>query len=883
MIRRAVFAVVASALLGLPAAAFAAEPATPVTILPNGLVVIVKENHAAPVASVRVFVRTGAMYEGKYLGMGISHLCEHLVASGTTRWKTEDQYNKIIEELGNNKNASTGNQTTQYYIDTSAANVFTAIDVLAEKTLGATIPWPEWYREMGVVNREIERGEDNPDRKLYQLADQNMFRVSPARVPVIGYTHLFNQIQYQDVLSYYAERYVPNNMVFVAVGDFDAAKVREYAAKAFAGKKDMKPIPTFELPAEPEQVAPRSVIEEKEGLKGGRMVVAFRTVSLSSPDAWALDVASFILSRGASSRLVRVVRDEKRLADGLRSWSNTPNWDGGEFGVSAVIDPKNLEAARDAVLAEIYRLKDDLVSDEELRKAKAQKAAELAFGGQTVSAQAQEMGGNYLDCYDPDFGRRYVENIRQVTAEQIRDAARKYFRPEKLCFTALVPKGSGPASSQAAAVVPVTPVKKVVLANGITLLVRKNGGTPLVTMYACFAGGLRSEDRRTNGVSGLMANLLTRGTTTRTAVEIAGAFDSMGGEFGAGSGANSFTVNATVLNQDLAKGMDVFADMILNPTFPPKEFEALQERVIKGIERRDDDPMAEAGKFFMERMYLTSPYGLPPGGTEESVKALTVDDVRRYYVRYVNPRNMVLAIFGDVEPFEAEALATKYFGSFAGSGPFVRPEPALEGPLAHPRIALRVNKKVGAVVFLGAAGPRLLDVEDRAVLDVVQTVLCGYGYPGGWLHADLRGRQLVYEVHVQSVPQVEPGYLMAYARCQPAYVRVVSDTIMSYVHRMALVGPSPDEMEMAKKIIATSVRLRTQTNGAQAANAALNELYGLHYDFDDQQLARVQKVTLDDVRRVTRKYFTEFVLTVTAPDVHIADGLYPRPDIVYAK
>ena len=366
MLKRLTAALLCVSLLLPATAAFAADaPATPVQVLPNGLVVLVKENHAAPVVSVRVFVKTGSMYEGKYLGMGISHLVEHIVSSGTTRWRAEVTYETILQELGGNHNASTSGEVTQYYIDTTNDRVFTAIDLLSEWMQGCIVSWPEYYREMGVINREIERAADSPDRAVHERAEETMFKVHPTRVPVIGYKHLFNKIAWQDVVDYYNERYVPNNMVVSVVGDFDAAKVREYVAKAFS-KKDSKPIPAYELPAEPEQIAPRVVIEEKDGVQGARLRIDFRTVSLMHPDLYPLDLLSYILTNGESSRLVRILRDEKKLVQSIRTWSATPSWDGGEFGAYATLETKDLDAAREAIVAELYRLKDELVTEEEL-------------------------------------------------------------------------------------------------------------------------------------------------------------------------------------------------------------------------------------------------------------------------------------------------------------------------------------------------------------------------------------------------------------------------------------------------------------------------------------------------------------------------------------
>jgi len=163
---------------------------------------------------------------------------------------------------------------------------------------------------------------------------------------------------------------------------------------------------------------------------------------------------------------------------------------------------------------------------------------------------------------------------------------------------------------------------------------------------------------------------------------------------------------------------------------------------------------------------------------------------------------------------------------------------------------------------------------------VVDAVMSGYGYPGGWLHTELRGKELVYEVHGFGVPGVEPGFFAIYARCQPEKVKQVTDIIMKNVERITREGATPQELELAKDMITTSEALDRQTNASQAGDAATGEMYGVGYDYESEFLARVKKVTLDDVKSAARKYFTKYVLTVTTPDENVAKDLTPKPRIV---
>ena len=878
MMRKTLLA--AAVLLVTAAGVFtAAEAATPVTVLANGLVVIVRENHANPVATVRVFVRTGSIYEGKYLGSGISHFTEHLVSGGSTKWHPEYVYDKLRAQLGGNGNASTSNSITRYYIDTTGANVFKAIDVLSEWMRGASISWPEFLRERGVVQRELELARDRPGTVIYYSALANMFKVHPVRHPIIGHLDQLKAIKRDDIVRYYRERYVPNNMVVVVVGDFDAAKVKAHIEETF-GEMARKTLPAMVLPEEPVQVGPRRVVLEREAARIGRLRVQYRTVKLTHPDLYPLDVLSFILSKGPSSRLVRKLRDEKSLVTRIVTTSYTPDWGDGVFSINVQLRPEKLDEVVDAIVAELDRLKTEGVTEEELARAKKQKITEHERGRQTVGQQAEELGRDYLSTFDADFSARYTRNIQKVTPEEIREVARKYFGADKRCVTALVPKGTAAKTAARPAAVVTSRIRRVVLPNGVVALLKQNTATSIVSVQAFLGAGLRAETRSNNGICRLTALMMRRGTTTRSAQDIARAFDSMGAHLSINSGSNALYAATNVLAKDLTKAIEILADALLNPSFPQDELTKIRERMVFNIRRGEAEPMTQAERFFRENLFLTSPYGMMPEGTVQSVSRLTRDDLVRFHRTYVHPLNLKIAVFGDVKPADAEALVRKHFGNFRGDGRFRPRRPALEPPLTESRTALKVTKKKGAVIFVGAPGVTVRDVTDRAVIAVIDTVLSGYGYPRGWLHAALRGRGLVYVVHAYNVPGIEKGSFVAYAQCQPSKVKEVARIMMENVRKIAIHGASNEEIRTAKTLIVTTESLRRQRNETEARNAVRDELYGIGHNYTSEFLRRVMRVTNDDIKRVTRKYLRNYVLTVTTPDASIARDVSPKPRIV---
>jgi len=231
------------------------------TTLDHGLSILIEENHANPIVSVQVFVRTGSIYEQEYLGSGISHFFEHIISGGTTSYRTGEESRAILETIGNNANAYTTTDHTAYYIHTTSDHWTTALDLLADWMLHSEITETEFLREKGVVQREIEQELDDPQRLLFQLASETQYQEHPARYPVIGYKELVQQVSRDDLLTYYRRMYTPNNMILVVVGDVDTQDALERIRTAF-DSGERRHLPALSLPQEPPQVSRRTAVGE---------------------------------------------------------------------------------------------------------------------------------------------------------------------------------------------------------------------------------------------------------------------------------------------------------------------------------------------------------------------------------------------------------------------------------------------------------------------------------------------------------------------------------------------------------------------------------------------------------------------------------------------
>jgi zinc protease len=616
---------------------------------------------------------------------------------------------------------------------------------------------------------------------------------------------------------------------------------------------------------EPEQLSPREAVCEMEGATYD-LVFAWPTVKLSSPDLFALDVAASILGEGESSRLVERLRNQQQLVLMVAAASETPHDVAGFFAVMAASRPDTWQKASEEILREVYRLRDELVGPEELAKAKKGKAAELVFSRQSIKQAADGMARNYIMSGDPLFDKAYVEGIQKVTAEQVRDVAQRYLTPRRLNRVIIAPPGGAPKVSKEASKAVEGKVRLERLPNGLRVLLKRDAHLPLVNMQAIVLGGSLVDDEKTAGRSALVGAMLDRGTAEHSARQIAEYFDSIGGQVGMSAGRFTVLGSAMTLREDFPGAAALFAECFTRPTFPQDEFAKMQQLALGAIARRADNPHSEISELFCNNLPAGSPYHIIQGGTAESVKRLTAKSLQEYHAKYFVPNNMIVTVFGDIDPDEALALVTKHFGGLKAdpdlkAASFDRPNAIAKTIVRHKQIG-----KQTAMLMLGYPTASIFEKEDYSAMTVLGAIMAGYQYPGGWLHNELRGEGLVYFVQAAQMTGPAPGFFAVLSQTRPDKISEVVARIEKNVQRAKEGRISDDEFRTAVERI---IALHAQENTAiaeQAQQAALDELYGLGYDYHKTFDARIEAVTLKDVVGVAKKYFGKHVLVTSSPE-----------------
>lgn len=826
------------------------------TTLDNGLTIIVREDHSAPVVSAQAWANTGSINEGKWLGAGMSHVLEHMLFKGTTT-RGAGRIDQEVQDAGGYMNAYTSFDRTVYYIDVPNTGAKTAIDILCDIMQHATLPADEMAKEKQVILREMDMNQDDPGRRSGRRLFETAYTRSPYRYTVIGYPDIYNELQREDIETYYRQRYAPNNVFYVVVGDVKAEEVIAQIRDAYA-KSKARAMPPEVLPAEPRQTAPREIIEEAP-IEMGHAHITWHIPELRHPDVPIMDVLAVILGNGRSSRLYQEVREKTGLVNSIDAWTYSPG-NPGLFGMSILVDADKFVAARDAALAQVERLKNELVSPEEIAKAVKLFVSATLSARKTMTGQAQDLGGSWIAANDLNFSERYLLAVKAVTAQDLQRVAREYLAASNRTIYALLPKGSTPQTSVTSGEFHDAPIQKFDLPNGLRLLVKENHRLPFVQFRAVLKGGVLAESPEINGLTQMMGKLLMKGTKTRSAEEIARTIESVGGSLDYFGGNNSFGVSAEVMSGDFAIGLDLAADVLLNPAFPEAALERERQIQLADIKGQRDNLLRSASVAMRRAMFGERGYGLDSLGTEKSVKAFDVAELKKFHQRLALPNNCVLAIYGDVRAEAVKAAVEKTFAGWKSSAQPMAELPKV-APLAEVKRVAETRDKKQAVLVIGFPGTTVHS-NDRYALELLQEACSDLGS-----RLFLRIREnlgLAYYVSAQNFLGLMPGYFSFYVGTAPEKLELVEKELLVEADLLRAEGLHAEELKRAKAKIVGQKKIARQDLGGLAMTTALDELYGLGYAHSDTDDAHYEAVTLDQVKAVAQKYLKREAMVISA-------------------
>ena len=659
--------------------------------LDNGLEVILVRDTSAPTVAVDIWFRVGSANdpEGK---SGFAHLFEHLMFEGSPHVPSGTM-DHLLERVGGSSNAYVSADYTAYYDTVPSHQLPLALWIEADRLGGLNVTQESLDNQRAIVIEELQRSYDNrPYGSAVKALITVPYSYEPYKRPAIGNIDDVNSAQIEDVFAFHRTYYVPNNATLVIAGDIDLEVTRTMVEELFG------PIPRGDDPPALPEFAPQDQAEaefitiEDPFINLPALLVAYEIPPLVHEDYPALDVLSRILSVGDSSRLAkRLVDTGKALqADAWIFDNRGPGMFAFILIANVGVDLAELEAAS---YEELQTIINEGVPQEELDKVIAGIRSRSILGLETALGLAESVHSANYYFGDPQAVFTGIGRYQAVTSEDIQRVALEYLEDsDRHVFSVVQTDADAPPPVEPFAAedaVEIEPDYRYVIAqdeppppldsnefnfptitentldNGLEVVVIEQPNMPIISLDVYFTGGSTAAPQDLPGVAGITGQLITRGAATRSAQDIAGAIEQVGGAVGSGGGSDSLQVGVFALIEDKDLAFELLADMTLHASFPENEVERERAEWISGLEASLAEPGFVAGRTFGRTLYAGHPYGNPY--TFESLEAISRDDIVAFYESRRQPDNAVLIIAGAITTEEGLAYAERHFADWQGA------------------------------------------------------------------------------------------------------------------------------------------------------------------------------------------------------------------------
>ncbi len=849
-------------------------------VLGNGLVLIVHEDHKAPIAAVNVWYHVGSKNErpGK---TGFAHLFEHLMFNGSENFN--DDYFKVLERIGaTDLNGTTNEDRTNYFQNVPVTALDTVLWMESDRMghlLGA-IDKAKLDEQRGVVQNEKRQGENEPYGRVWELMQTAVYpKGHPYSWTVIGSMEDLSAASLDDVKEWFRTYYGPSNAVLVVAGDVKPEEVKAKVEHFFGGIPPGPPLARHQAWIARRSGVQRQVLEDR--VPQARLYEVWNTPQWGTPDDDYLSLLAEVLSSGKSSRLYKRLVYDDQVATDVGAWQGSSQI-GSMFVVQATARPGgDLAAVEKAIQEEMARLLKDGPTGEELERVKTQRLAGFirgierigGFGGKSdILAQSMVWGGR------PDYYRTRLSRVQAATTQQVWDAA-KLWLSDGVYLLEVHPFAELAAGQDAVdrkqrpepAAPPVgrlPALQRATLPSGLKLILAERHEVPVVNLSLLVDAGYASDSLGVPGLASLAGDMLSEGTATRSALEISDELQRLGASLGTGSDLDSTTVWFSALKAKLDPSLALFADVVLHPSFPAADLERRRKQQLASIEQEGVQPFLMALRVLPRLMYgaghaYSNP--LTGSGTRASVAAITRDQVARWYQTWFKPGNATLVIVGDTTLAE---MRPKLESLLSAWRPGEVPRKNVAPVEASPRAAVYVMDRPGALqstIFAGQVAPPRADPREIPQ-QVVNMVLGGqfisrvnmnlredkhWSYGAGTVFVDARGQR----------PFIVYG---------PVQTDKTKESVAELMKEMkGIRGEKPvtaEELKAAQNALVLTLPGRWET--AQAVSGSIREIvrFGFPDDYWTGYADKVRGTTLADVAQAAQVVQPDRLVWVVAGD-----------------
>jgi zinc protease len=843
------------------------------TVLPNGLTVLIREQKGTGIVAVNTWVKAGYFHEPDEVA-GMAHLFEHMFFKGSKAYPGPEAIAEAISGAGGRTNAGTIYTWTRYDAVLPSESLVKGIEIQADAIANPLFDPVELKKEAEVVIEESNRKLDNPGPVSFERMIATSFTRHRIKRWRIGSNEVLRNIRRDHLLEFFETLYRPENIIVTVTGDLSHDEALRTVERTFGA------IPKGRLkkergPREPAQAEFRFGRSEAD-IKEGHTVFGWHTVPENHADEVTLELLAAILGEGRSSRLYRGV-----VGSTGASTVNASHFtfdDVGLFSVGATHPEANRVEVERRTIAEVERMKRFGPTAYELAQAK--NAAQVGFLGamETALGQAHALGEYEARGSYRDIATR-LARLESITADEVREAARRYLGIEQLTLYHYQPKGSPAVAREAAlqrlrgaqsaaleALPPVAlpdlrnsvraaaadaPLQTFRLSNGATLAVQQRAGTPIVSAGVFFRGGRTQETEANAGITRLMQAVMRRGTATRSAEAIDREIEFLGTQIATLNWEDGFGFELTTLTRFFEPAFAIAADVLANPTFPEDGIAREKALQVAALRRSLDSATERPMQLYRAAMFPGHPYGLNERGTEQSIARADRAALQQWWKSTVAADRAMIVVVGNVDAGDVRrVLEEKLAGLARGAGPSAQaPAPRLPaGPLEN--VEQRDRKQTAMVVAFPGASP---SDPDWAAVRLLQSLTSGLG---GTFFRELRSRQsLAYVVFAAPQGFARQGTFITYLAGEAGKEQVARNAMLTEIRKLQGEGVTQPVLSRAQAYFAGSTRIGRETTGARVSEYGRNYVLEVPLDHVDQTLRAVGTLRVDDLHAVARRYF----------------------------
>lgn len=927
-------ALLGASLLALTTPAFA-QTAAPAEIaipplrythreLANGLDVYAMPDATAGTVTVTLWYDVGGKDDPQGRS-GFAHLFEHILSRKTVNI-AYGGISTMVEDAGGSRNASTGQDFTNYYETVPPQYLETMLWTHAERMARPVVDQAVFDAERSIVKEELRQRVYAPPYGRLQrfVIGDNAYDAHIYRRSVIGSIEELDSAQIDDARAFHEAYYRPATATMIISGNFDPAQLDRWVDQYFADIPNPdRPVPVFERPVSPPRTSPRSVVAYAPNVPLPAIAAIFPGVAASHPDAAALDVMSAIMSRGESSRLYQSLVYDKQLAASAGLGAGGEEEAGTVTASVTVAAGKDIDQTEAALNAELARMRDEPATDAELAEARTELLASDLRQRETANGRAFLLGRAIVSENDPKAPDARVAALRAVTVADVQRVAQTYLdenarvsiryldesqRPEGVAEDSwrnpvpvptfltvppavrppneLLPEGQrqAPPPLGAAREQVVPAIAERTLPNGLRVIVAQSTNLPIMNAQLVINGGSAADPADRPGLATMTAALATQGAGGRSAPEIARTLEALGANIGGGAGADATSLFVSAPVASAAEVGAVLADVVTAPAFASAELERTRVQAINGLRVNLRQPGPLASQVLNRIAFGAAPYGAPGTGTPESLAALSREEIVGFHDRWWRPDNAALIITGGMTAEQGFAFAEQTLGQWsspAGARPVVAQR---SGAVPAPRVVVVDLPGSGqAAVAAAVRAPRRSD-EAYYPLSVVNSIIGGG--QGGHLFQEVRAKRgLSYGASSSLGARLDGGLLSAATQTKNESAAEVVGLVLAEFDRLRTEAVPNVEVTNRETFVTGGFSRALETTGGLGGVLADAVTYGLPLSEIETYAGKIAATTPDTLRAAAQGVGSEqaYVVVVGESSMFIDALRAAHPDLVLIR